>query len=54
MNDRFAHRLRLDQIRDGERLDLVADDAERTGSPSGWGCSRSTGSRRTRRSRRDG
>ena len=30
MNDRFAHRLRLDQIRDGERLDLVADDAERT------------------------
>jgi uncharacterized metal-binding protein YceD (DUF177 family) len=29
MNDRFAHRLRLDQIRDGERLDLVADDAER-------------------------
>jgi uncharacterized metal-binding protein YceD (DUF177 family) len=29
MNDRFAHQLRLDQIRDGERLDLVADDAER-------------------------
>ena len=29
MTDRFAHRLRLDQIRDGERLDLVADDAER-------------------------
>ena len=29
MNDRFAHHLRLDQIRDGERLDLTADDAER-------------------------
>ena len=29
MNDRFAHHLRLDQIRDGERLDLAADEAER-------------------------
>ena len=29
MTDRFAHQLRLDQIRDGERLDLVADDQER-------------------------
>jgi uncharacterized metal-binding protein YceD (DUF177 family) len=29
MTDRFAHHLRLDQIRDGERLGLVADDAER-------------------------
>lgn len=29
MTDRFAHDLRLDQIRDGERLDLVADDVER-------------------------
>lgn len=29
MSDRFAHHLRLDQIRDGERLDLAADDAER-------------------------
>jgi uncharacterized metal-binding protein YceD (DUF177 family) len=29
MNDRFAHQLRLDQIRDGERLDLVADEVER-------------------------
>jgi hypothetical protein len=29
VTDRFAHRLRLDQIRDGERLDLSADDAER-------------------------
>lgn len=30
MSDRFAHHLRLDQVRDGERLDLVADDAERS------------------------
>lgn len=30
MIDRFAHQLRLDQIRDGERLDLIADDAERS------------------------
>ena len=29
MTDRFAHHLRLDQVRDGERLALVADDAER-------------------------
>jgi len=29
MSDRFAHDLRLDQIRDGDRLDLVADDTER-------------------------
>jgi uncharacterized metal-binding protein YceD (DUF177 family) len=29
MTDRFAHHLRLDQIRDGERIDLVADEAER-------------------------
>jgi uncharacterized metal-binding protein YceD (DUF177 family) len=29
MTDRFAHQLRLDQIRDGERLDLVADESER-------------------------
>ncbi len=29
MTDRFAHHLRLDQIRDGQRLDLVADDLER-------------------------
>lgn len=29
MSDRFAHQLRLDQIRDGERLDLVANEAER-------------------------
>lgn len=28
MSDRFAHRLRLDEIHDGERLDLVADDSE--------------------------
>jgi uncharacterized metal-binding protein YceD (DUF177 family) len=29
MTDRFARHLRLDQLRDGERLDLVADEAER-------------------------
>jgi uncharacterized metal-binding protein YceD (DUF177 family) len=29
MTDRFAHHLRLDQIRDGERLALVADEGER-------------------------
>jgi uncharacterized metal-binding protein YceD (DUF177 family) len=28
MTDRFAHHLRLDQIRDGERIDLAADEAE--------------------------
>lgn len=31
MSDRFAHQLRLDQIRDGERLDLSADEMERQG-----------------------
>jgi uncharacterized metal-binding protein YceD (DUF177 family) len=30
MTDRFAHHLQLDQIRDGDRLDLVADEAERS------------------------
>ena len=29
MNDRFAHQLRIDQIRDGDRIDLTADEAER-------------------------
>ena len=29
MSDDFGHRLRLDQIRDGQRIDLVAEDAER-------------------------
>jgi uncharacterized metal-binding protein YceD (DUF177 family) len=29
MTDRFARQLRLEQVRDGDRLDLVADDAER-------------------------
>lgn len=29
MSDRFAHQLRLDQIRDGDRLDVVADETER-------------------------
>jgi len=28
LSDRFAHHLRLDQMRDGERLDLSADAAE--------------------------
>ena len=30
MNDEFAHRLPLNQIRDGERIELSADDGERT------------------------
>ena len=30
MSDRFAHQLRLDQLRDGQRLDLVAEETERT------------------------
>lgn len=30
MTDRFAHHLRLDQIRDGARLDLLANEAERS------------------------
>lgn len=30
MTDSFAHHLRLDQLRDGERLTLVADDSERS------------------------
>ena len=29
VTDTFAHELRLDQIRDGERIDLIADDSER-------------------------
>ena len=29
MTDRFAHHLKLDQIRDGDRLDIVADEGER-------------------------
>ena len=29
MTDRFAHHLKLDEVRDGQRLDLVADEAER-------------------------
>ena len=31
MTDSFAHCLRLDRIRDGERIDLTADDREREG-----------------------
>jgi uncharacterized metal-binding protein YceD (DUF177 family) len=30
LTDTFAHELRIDQIRDGERLNLVADDDERS------------------------
>ena len=30
MSDEFAHRLALDQIRDGDRLDINAGDSERT------------------------
>jgi uncharacterized metal-binding protein YceD (DUF177 family) len=29
MTDRFAHRLKLDQVHDAERIELVADDTER-------------------------
>ena len=29
MSDGFAHALRIDSIRDGDRLDLIADEAER-------------------------
>ena len=29
MSECFSHQLRLDQIRDGERVDLVANDGER-------------------------
>lgn len=29
MSDRFLHHLKLDQIRDGERVELTADEAER-------------------------
>jgi uncharacterized metal-binding protein YceD (DUF177 family) len=29
MSDPFLHHLRLDQVRDGERLDITADEAER-------------------------
>lgn len=29
MNEDFAHRLTLDRVRDGERIDLVSDDEER-------------------------
>ena len=30
MSDEFAHRLPLNQIRDGERVELSADESERT------------------------
>lgn len=37
MTDRFAHRLRVDQIRDGERIELTADDRERAAVASRLG-----------------
>ena len=46
MSERFAHQLRLDQIRDGERLDLVADEAERWAIAERLGLPASTGWRR--------
>lgn len=30
MSDRFAHQLRIEHVADGERLELVADEAERS------------------------
>jgi len=30
MSERFAQQIRLDQIRDGDRLDLIADESERS------------------------
>jgi uncharacterized metal-binding protein YceD (DUF177 family) len=37
MTDRFAHRLKLDQVHDGERVELTADDAERAAVASRLG-----------------
>jgi uncharacterized metal-binding protein YceD (DUF177 family) len=37
MTDSFAHHLRLDQIRDGERLNLAADEHERGAVASRFG-----------------
>ena len=45
----FAHRLTLDRIRDGERLDLVADAAECAAIAERLDLSRSTGSKRMSR-----
>ena len=51
MTSDFAHQLTLDQIRDGERLDLVADDAECGRSRAARPSPRSTGSTPCRLSR---
>lgn len=37
MSDRFAHQLRLDQIHDGDRIDLSADEQERSAISSRLG-----------------
>ncbi|MBA3669701.1 MAG: DUF177 domain-containing protein [Sphingomonas sp.] len=37
MSECFSHQLRLDQIRDGERVDLVANDSERGTIAKGLG-----------------
>ena len=48
MTDSFAHHVRIDQVRDGEVFELVADDAERESSRIGSASSRSGGWRRGR------
>lgn len=40
MSEDFAHRLRLDQIRDGQRIDLIAGEAERKAVAERLGLSR--------------
>lgn len=37
MTERFTHRLRLDQIRDGDRIDITADDEERAAIAARFG-----------------
>ena len=46
----FAHRLPLNQIRDGERIDLRPMRMSAAESRRGWGFARSTVSMRTQRS----
>ncbi|MBV9526933.1 DUF177 domain-containing protein [Sphingomonas sp.] len=40
MSDDFAHRLRIEQIRDGDRVDLVASEAERRAAAERLGIER--------------
>lgn len=40
MSESFAHHMRLDQLRDGERLDLVADESERRAAAKRLGLDR--------------